>query len=114
MAEDFSAASVSVDTNGNDDYDSESTEGDFPYIGKVMLVVMSMAFVGIIVYRRYIETEQKAVDAANKRPGDMPILCVLILLGFAIRVALSIKYYGHYTDINCFMAWGNRIVDCGI
>ena len=114
VAEDFSAASVSVDTNGNDDYDSESTEGDFPYIGKVMLVVMSMAFVGIIVYRRYIETEQKAVDAANKRPGDMPILCVLILLGFAIRVALSIKYYGHSTDINCFMAWGKRIVDGGI
>ena len=39
---------------------------------------------------------------------------VLILLAaLAIRVALSFIFYGHKTDINCFVHWGHRVIDAG-
>ena len=38
---------------------------------------------------------------------------LILLLGLAVRVALSLIFYGHKTDIVCFTAWGRRVIEVG-
>lgn len=40
-------------------------------------------------------------------------LTIILLLAFVLRIVLSIIFYGHPTDLNCFMAWGNMVAQDG-
>ena len=39
--------------------------------------------------------------------------CILIA-AFVLRFALSLIFYGHSVDLNCFMAWGNAVLERGV
>ena len=46
--------------------------------------------------------------------GKPQLALMIILLGaFVARAVLSVLFYGHPTDINCFMAWGDMLVERG-
>ena len=38
---------------------------------------------------------------------------MILAAALAVRVALSFIFYGHKTDINCFTAWGRRLIEVG-
>ena len=109
-AVDFSLATVSAADNAADE--DESTEGDFPESGRVMLAVLATVFFGAIIYGRFIETEQLTIEAEQK--GDGAKLAAILVLAFIVRVVCSLVFYGHPTDINCFMAWGYHLNEGGL
>ncbi|HWP21807.1 MAG TPA: glycosyltransferase 87 family protein, partial [Candidatus Cryosericum sp.] len=45
----------------------------------------------------------------TERPGFA--LTLMLLGAFVLRMMLSLIFFGHPTDINCFMAWGNMVLD---
>ena len=66
-AVDFSLATVGAADNAADE--DESTEGDFPESGRVMLAVLATIFFGAIIYGRFIETEQLTLETEQKGDG---------------------------------------------
>lgn len=103
-AADFSIASMNY---AEDDADN-ATEGDFPGSGTIMLATFATILLGAIVYGRSIETKQAELmqyDAKRERS----LLLIILAAGFFIRILCSLCYYGHPTDINCFMAWGYHL-----
>lgn len=109
-AVDFSLATVGAADNAADE--DESTEGDFPESGRVMLAVLATVFFGAIIYGRFIETEQLTLEVEQK--GDGAKLAAILVLAFIVRVVCSLVFYGHPTDINCFMAWGYHLNEGGL
>ena len=109
-AADFSIATVGAADNAADE--DESTEGDFPESGRVMLAVLATVFFGAIIYGRFIETEQLTLEVEQK--GDGAKLAAILVLAFIVRVVCSLVFYGHPTDINCFMAWGYHLNEGGL
>lgn len=80
-------------------------------------VFFGMLAVGILfiaisasVYFRVLRYENKALSE-NTDPRLSGTL--VLIFAFAIRVILSLVFYGHSTDINCFMAWGNAMATHG-
>ncbi len=63
------------------------------------------------LYRNELRFEQSAEEDV---PGAGRILVLILSAAFVARVLLSLLFYGHSTDINCFMAWGNAICTRGI
>ncbi len=116
-AADFSLAAANGASNNDDiaedagEDSDESTEGDFPESGTVMLAVLATVFFGAIIYGRFIETEQSTIEDGSK--NEKVWLAIILAVAFIIRVACSLKYYGHPTDINCFMAWGYHLREEG-
>ena len=90
-AVDFSLATVSAADNAADE--DESTEGDFPESGRVMLAVLATVFFGAIIYGRFIETEQLTLEAS--RMGTARSLPQYWYFAFIVRVVCSLVFYGH-------------------
>lgn len=111
-AADFSITSVESEDESNE-YNT-STEGDFPYSGKIMLATLATVFFGAIIYGRFIESEQATLDDESRKKGERSKLAVILIAGFVIRIICSLRYYGHPTDINCFMAWGYHLNNGGL
>ena len=50
----------------------------------------------------------------NERKGGFVLPIILTLLAaLAARIVLSLIFFGHKTDINCFIYWGKRLVNDG-
>ena len=79
--------------------------------GKLILALAATAFLTlgyIWLYRKHLRRQNERLEPAV-RPSTA--LLILLLGAFVLRVFLSLLFYGHPTDINCFMAWGNMVLD---
>ena len=63
----------------------------------------------LLLYRRVLRYE-RPLPALEENQYALPIVLVA---AFICRLVLSLVFYGHPTDINCFMAWGNAMLTEG-
>ncbi len=93
---------------------SDQGEAASPGTGMFTLILAATALCGLLFYLLYsrvlrYEGNNLADNAATSRWG---LPCVLVG-AFVLRLAMSVIFYGHPTDINCFMAWGNALFNNG-
>lgn len=74
----------------------------------MVAVTAAVAVLFALLYVRVLRTEADLL-ADTKQSGAE--LAVLLFVAFALRVVLSVIFVGHSTDINCFMAWGNAMMN---
>ena len=98
---------TSVQSTG--DVQSEPGTGMF---GVILAVAALCAAIFALLYLRVLRYENGALSGYGDG-GRFGLPCVLIA-AFVLRLALSLIFYGHPTDINCFMAWGNALLEGGI
>lgn len=79
-------------------------------IGAMLAAVIITAAVGIFLYRMFILNKDELMDGEDYR--ETPVI-LLLISAFFIRCALSVVFYGHSTDINCFMAWAYYLAEDG-
>lgn len=78
----------------------------------LLAVVFTLVLGG--AYLWYYRNKMRFDLGSGEPVGRPAIALMLILFGaFIVRAILSILFYGHPTDINCFMAWGNMVVEGG-
>ncbi len=95
-----------------DDGAEETTDaGKVPYIGAMILSAVLFWIVFALLYKRYFDRRPTGTDLDAKRAPSH--LAVLLLCAFLFRVVLSAVFYGHPTDIACFMSWSNSMVEYG-
>ncbi len=104
-AVDFSIASTEDESDGED-------VNDFPGMGYMMLALLVTALASVIVLRRYIETDN-TLDLSRPGLSDAAWLAILLAAALVLRSVLSIVFFGHPTDINCFMAWAYNLAQDG-
>ena len=80
--------------------DTGST-GGLP-VGAMLAAVMGTVVAGMLLYRKFILPKD---DLGNSEKTSFGPAALLLLAAFCVRCALSVIFYGHSTDINCFMAW---------
>ena len=102
----FGIASTSSD-NSDEAHNLNELHG-----GAMILAVLLSGIAGAWVYRSYIVREEKKAND-DKLPHAMKQVGLLLLLAFSMRCILSLLFYGHSTDINCFMAWANAMAQNG-
>ncbi len=87
---------------------SVSDTGTPPFV--YMLIVTALfALAAAVLYVRCLRIAP-GKDALSERDARC-ILALIIFLSAAVRVILSLIFVGHSTDINCFMAWGNAMMN---
>ena len=77
----------------------------------IAAVTLLCAGLFCLLYRRVLRYDGGGLPGygGSERFG---LPCVLVA-AFVLRLALSVVFYGHPTDINCFMAWGNALAGGG-
>ena len=88
--------------------DTDST-GGLP-VGAMLAAVIGTALAGMILYRKFILPKD---DLVNSEKTSFGPAALLLLAAFCVRCALSVIFYGHSTDINCFMAWAYYLAEGG-
>lgn len=75
-----------------------------------LALALTLILAGIFayLYRKELRYENRMLEPIAK-----PRLALLIILigAFMLRLILSLAFYGHATDLNCFIAWGNMVLD---
>ena len=74
----------------------------------MLITTALLLLLSAFLYLRYAQSE----SAAFFEDKDEQIsLIALLFLAFGLRLICSLIFYGHSTDINCFMAWGSAVLD---
>ena len=60
----------------------------------------------------YVIKPEKGLLKAND--SNILYICIISAAAFLLRDVLAMKYMGHATDMNCFMAWSSMIYNDGI
>ncbi|MBQ5757029.1 MAG: glycosyltransferase family 39 protein [Clostridia bacterium] len=95
---------------GHSDYSEESPAGSDAQPFVYMLLVTALAaLAGAVLYVRYLRRQHRK-DSLSAKDARI-ILILIIVLSAVIRMILSFVFVGHSTDINCFMAWGNAMMN---
>ncbi|MEN6418538.1 MAG: glycosyltransferase family 39 protein [Clostridiaceae bacterium] len=85
--------------------ESQDAKGKF-ILALAVTAILTLCYLWF--YNSHARFDGRTLNQTN-RPG---FALTLILLGaFVLRMMLSMIFYGHPTDINCFMAWGNMVLD---
>ena len=77
-----------------------------------LAIAFTLALIALFVwaYRNALRFDSLMQESI----GRPQLALAIILIGaFLIRAVLSIIFYGHPTDIGCFMAWGGMVADGG-
>ncbi len=85
------------------------TEGKVPHFGAILLLMLLFTLLAFLIDQKVIERKETELKASK----DCAALAVILAGAFLLRVLLSKIIYGHPTDINCFMAWGNAMAQNG-
>ena len=85
---------------------SDSSTPPFVYM---LIAAALFALAGTVLYVRCLR-KVPLKDSLSDRDARF-ILAMIIILSAVIRVILSLIFVGHSTDINCFMAWGNAMMN---
>ena len=81
--------------------------GKVPHLGAMILSALMTALAAALLGRLVIQRKE-----IEEIPGKYD-LAMLLAAAFLLRVTLSLIVYGHPTDIQCFMAWGNALAENG-
>lgn len=79
--------------------------------GAMAVATLLVAVLGAWLYKSYIVRPQESGEGG--KPSASRQLALVFFLAFALRCVLSLVFYGHSTDINCFMAWANALAEHG-
>ncbi len=79
-------------------------------IGAILAAVIGTAVIGVFCYKKFILPQDNFIE---KEKGTAAPVALLLLAAFCIRCALSVIFYGHSTDLNCFMAWAYYLAEDG-
>ena len=78
----------------------------------IMLVACAIIAVACgLLYVRVLRNEADGISNPN-RPNI--VLGIVLVIAFVLRLVLSLIFVGHPTDIACFMAWGNAVLEHGV
>ena len=102
-------AEFSIASAGGDEEDHNVNE---LHSGAMLLTVFLTAVIGMLCYNRFVMSAEKGISSSEDG-GKRGILIVLIA-AFFLRIVLSVLFYGHSTDIVCFMAWSNALAENGL
>ncbi len=95
---------------------AEGAEGDHNvnelHSGAIYLTAFLTVVIGMLCYNRYILPTENGIGS-NKSDKKRGIIFLLIA-AFFIRCILSVLFFGHSTDIVCFMAWSNALAEHGL
>lgn len=78
--------------------------------GAMAVATLLVAALGAWLYKAYIVLPGEG--EGEKRSANVQ-LGLILGLAFLLRCALSLLFYGHSTDIACFMAWANTLAENG-
>ncbi|MEG1524034.1 MAG: glycosyltransferase family 39 protein [Clostridia bacterium] len=85
------------------------------YFALILIAVLLCAALFTWLYLRVLRYEGNGLKLANENGKGSPTLLAVLLVGaFVCRLALSLIFYGHPTDIGCFMAWGEAGLNVGL
>ena len=88
---------------------TKATANDPLYLAVAFTLVLGGAILWL--YRNELRFSSRFLETVE----HPELILMAILLGaFIVRVILSLIFYGHPTDINCFMAWGNMVAENGM
>ena len=88
---------------------AEATANDPLYLSVAVTLVFAATFLWL--YRNRLRYDLHMLGQTS----DSRLVLPGILAGaFLIRVVLSVVFYGHPTDIACFMSWGNMVAENGM
>lgn len=86
------------------------TPGEFFLL--MALVTLACAGAFAFLYIRVLRSEGGNIGKPKTEPAR--ILALVLALAFLLRLLLSLVFYGHSTDMGCFMAWGNAALTGGL
>lgn len=107
---DLMSETGTLNIEGEGKTDLSTLEG-FDVLMLCLLCAAVVALAYIYVYRSTLRYEGRSLGA--EKPPRI-VLPLMLLAAFMLRVVLSLLFYGHFTDINCFMAWGSAALDDGL
>ena len=93
--------------NANANSESGSHNVNELHGGAMLLAVLLSGVIGAVCYR-------KGILKKPEPDGEGVNVCTLLVLAFLMRCLLSLVFYGHSTDINCFMAWSYHLAGDGL
>lgn len=76
-------------------------------------IAILMLFLSIIGYGKCIQNGTYRLREDRTIKVDKNWCMILLLTAFVIRIVCAMLYRGHDSDMNCFLAWSNRVVDVG-
>ncbi|MEN6340282.1 MAG: glycosyltransferase 87 family protein, partial [Clostridiaceae bacterium] len=88
-----------------------ATEESASATGKLVLALAVTAILALgylWFYRNHARYDGRTLNTTD-RPKFA--LTLMLLGALILRIMLSLIFFGHPTDINCFMAWGNMVLD---
>lgn len=78
---------------------------------KLILALAVTAILALAYLWFYFSHARYDGRTLNRTERPKFALTLMLLGAFVLRMLLSIIFFGHPTDINCFMAWGNMVLD---
>ncbi len=75
-----------------------------------LFVTIAFALGYIYIYHKHLRYDGELLDT-YERPHF--VLIIMLVAAFIARLLLSLIFFGHPTDIQCFMAWGNMVLNDG-
>ena len=78
----------------------------------IIAVMVLTAFFGGALWRLGIEDGIK--KPLKKGDGKRIYIVIVLLVGLIARVIAAMSYYGHKTDMGCFISWSDRIFNNGL
>lgn len=79
----------------------------------INFIAILMLLLPIIGYGKYIQNSTYQLQENRTIKVDKKWCLFLLLTAFLIRVVCAMLYRGHNSDMNCFLAWSNRVVEVG-
>ncbi len=100
---------ISSQTDASDAEAAKTTANDPLYLAAAFTLVLGGAFLWF--YRNKLRYTPRLEE-----PIARPWLALMIILfgAFIARTVLSVLFYGHPTDIACFIGWGNNVAQYGM
>ncbi len=106
QALDFSAATASAP-------EEESHNVNELHSGAMVVSTLVFAVLGIWIYERFIRSRAGKLQTEQGQPSARVQAGAILVLAFFLRLLLSLVFYGHATDMSCFLAWGNALAENG-
>ena len=78
-----------------------------PLISSLTVSLLVAAFFALLYWRVF----RYEADMLPTPAQPHMELCAILVGALVLRIALSLIFVGHSTDINCFMAWGNAMLN---
>jgi Gpi18-like mannosyltransferase len=75
-----------------------------------LLITVAFALGYVWLYQKYLRYDGETLETPE-RPRFA--FAIMLMAAFVIRLLLSLLFFGHPTDIQCFMAWGNMVLNDG-